>query len=121
MTENGNGYNGRYTAQEFIDAIPGTGGIITTIAGRVGCAWHTAKKYITTMPTVERAYINECERVLDMAESVVLEKLSDKDEQIAKWYLTMKGAERGYAQKQRIEHSGGQDIVLKWNDGNNVT
>ena len=43
---NGNGHNGTYTAAQFIAAIPGTGGIITKIAEKVGCAWHTAKKYI---------------------------------------------------------------------------
>jgi len=103
----------RYTAQEFIDKIPGSAGIITTIALRVGCAWHTAKKYIERHPTVKAAYDAECERVLDAAESVVIgEIVEKKDIQTAKWYLTMKGGERGYAQKQQIEHSG--DVVLKW-------
>jgi len=58
----------RYTAQEFIDKIPGSAGIVTTIALRVGCAWHTAKKYIEQHPTVKAAYDAECERVLDAAE-----------------------------------------------------
>jgi len=28
-----------YTAEQFIKAIPGSGGIISTIARRVGCGW----------------------------------------------------------------------------------
>ena len=35
-----------YKTQQFLDAIPGTGGIITAIAKRLGCSWHTAKKRI---------------------------------------------------------------------------
>ena len=33
---NGNGKNGSYTAAQFIAAIPGSGGIISTTAKRVG-------------------------------------------------------------------------------------
>ena len=103
MGTNGNGYNGQYTARQFIDAIPGTGGIITTIAKRVGCTWNTAKKHIVEKPTVAAAYAAECESVLDAAESVILGDIQNKDVQTSKWYLTMKGRERGYAQTQRQE------------------
>lgn len=114
MTKNG---NGRYTAQQFIDVMPGTAGIITTIAARVGCAWHTAKKYIENYATIKDAYNAECERVLDAAESVIIgDIVEQKDVQTAKWYLTMKGRERGYAQTQRSEISGpgGGAIVVNW-------
>ena len=104
----------QYTAQQFIDAITDSAGIISTIAKRVGCDWHTAKKYITTRPTIEQAYDDECQKVLDLAETVVLQSLRNKDEQMAKWYLTMKGRERGYAQTQRNEvtGAGGGAIVV---------
>lgn len=104
-----------YKAQAFIDAMPGSAGIISTIAKRVGCAWHTAKKYIDTYPTVKCAYDDECERVLDIAESVVLGDMYNGEVQTAKWYLGMKGDSRGYKQKRQIEHSGpdGKPIVHK--------
>ncbi|MFH1574630.1 MAG: hypothetical protein ABIG68_11645 [Acidobacteriota bacterium] len=95
--------NNHYKAQQFIDAIPGSGGIITTISKRVGCAWHTAKKYITEYSTVARAYRDECEKVTDMAESVVLKSLQAEDVTTAKWYLTVKARDRGYAQQQRMD------------------
>ena len=44
--------NAHYTAKQFIEAIPGSGGIVSTIARRVGCNWYTAKKYIDNYPTV---------------------------------------------------------------------
>ena len=52
-----------YTAKQFIDAIPGTGGIVSTIADRVGCKWHTARKYIEEYPTIKEVYNEEIERV----------------------------------------------------------
>ena len=79
-----------FTTKQFIDAIPGTGGIITTIAERVGCVWHTAKKYIDTYPTIRKAYIDECERVTDMAESILIKSIKDGNTQDAKWWLARK-------------------------------
>jgi hypothetical protein len=100
------GANNHYKAKDFIDVIPGTGGIISTIAKRVGCSWHTAKKYIDTYPTIKVVYDAECEAVLDAAESVILGDIQDKDVQTAKWYLTMKGGDRGYAPKTKQEVTG---------------
>jgi hypothetical protein len=37
----GKGKN-KYTAEQFIKAIPGTGGIISAIARKVDCEWNTA-------------------------------------------------------------------------------
>jgi hypothetical protein len=96
-----------HTAQEFIDAIPGTGGIITDIATRVGCCWNTAKKYITDFATVRAAWLAETEAVLDSAESVIVNDIRGaKDVQTSKWFLTMKGGDRGYAPTHRQQISG---------------
>lgn len=115
-----------YTMQMFIDAIPGSGGIISTIAARVGCDWYTVKRYIDKYATIRRAYEDECEKVADLAESVVIGEIKNKDIQTAKWYLMMKGRSRGYVQSQHVdqytEYSGevGLRIIEEVvNDGNN--
>lgn len=96
------GRSGNFTAVQFIDAIPGSGGIISTIAKRVGCQWHTAAKYIRRYATVAKAYQDECEKITDLAESVVLKAIQAEDINTAKWYLTMKAKDRGYAPRQEI-------------------
>ena len=107
------GKNNHYTAQQFIDAIPGSGGIKTTIAKRVGCAWHTVDKYVREYPTVAQAYADECEKVLDAAESVIVgDIVEEKDVQTAKWYLTMKGSGRGYATKAQQDLTG--EVIIKY-------
>ena len=119
MAQNGGGFkNGVYTAAQFITAIEGTGGIISSIARKVGCSWHTAKRYIDRMATVQQAYDNECQKVLDLAETVIIKDIKDQDTQTAKWYLTMKGRDRGYAQTQRSEITGqgGGPIETKQHD-----
>ena len=106
------GKNG-YTAKQFIEQIPGTGGIIATIARRVGCDWNTAKKYITTMPTVKQVYDDECETVIDMAESTVIQSIRDKDVSTAKWYLKHKAKDRGYVERQEQVLSGEIETVTR--------
>jgi len=100
-----------FTAKQFIDAIPGSGGIVTTISKRVGCTWHTAKKYINEYVTVKAAYDDECEAILDLAESTVLKNIKDGDSADAKWYLSRKGKSRGYVERQENEQIG--DITIR--------
>lgn len=113
-----------YKAAQFITAIHNSGGIISTIAQRVGCAWATAKKYIDTMPTIQTAYNDECSKVVDLAESVLLlnmqlvrrqqvEEQEVVDTSDVKWYLSRKGKSRGYADKSEHEISGqGKDGAI---------
>ena len=96
----------QYKAQDFIDAMPGSGGVITTIARRVGCAWDTAKKYITDYATVKRAYDNECESILDLAESKLFQAVSEGDLSAVKYALSTKGQKRGWYTKQAHEFMG---------------
>lgn len=93
----------QYTAEQFINAIVGSGGIISTIAKRIGCDWHTAKKYCDTMPTVKRAYDAECESVLDLAEVRLIKKIDEGDMGAIKYILSTKGKKRGYTERQEID------------------
>jgi hypothetical protein len=101
-----------YTAQLFVAAIPGTGGIVSAIARKVECDWNTAKKYIDTYPTVRAAYDAECEAMLDLAESTVLKNIKDGDTSDAKWYLTKKGKGRGYGDAVELTGAKGGPIEI---------
>ena len=80
----------KFTAKQFIEAIKGSGGIISTIASRVGCDWNTAQKYIATYPSVQSAYQDELEKVNDMAVGVLMKSMHDGDVASAKWWLARK-------------------------------
>jgi hypothetical protein len=94
----------QFTAKQFIDVIPGTGGIISTIAKRIGCDWHTAKKYIDNFPTIHRAYQDERELVLDVAESNLITLVKDSDFSAIKYYLSTQGKHRGYTERQETRN-----------------
>ena len=117
-----------YKAQDFIDAIKGSGGIVSTIAARVGCNWHTVKKWIDKYPTIKAAYDDECETIGDLAESVIMRniQLAQKaqgsadgpvDSSDAKWYLSR--VRRGkFATRQ--EHTGEDGGAIEINYTGNV-
>ena len=79
-----------YRVKEFKEAIPGTGGLITAIAKKVGCAWNTAKKNIDEHAILTIMVENEKHKVDDMAENVIIQSISSGDIQTAKWWLERK-------------------------------
>lgn len=101
-----------YKAQQFIDAIPGSGGIIATIAKRVGCTWHTAKKYIDEYTTIQQAYEDECEEVNDMVVSVILKSIKEGNTQDAKWWAARKRKQE-FGDAVDVT-SGGKPLTIKW-------
>ena len=74
-----------YSVKQFEAAIPGSGGIITTIARRVGCSWHTAASYLKDSPTLARLYEDEASTIDDLAESVVIKSMQEGDINAAIW------------------------------------
>ena len=100
----GNGKNGNYTAQQFIDAIPGTGGVVSAIADNVGCAWHTAKRYLVEYATVSQAWENERNRITDRAEHNIVGAIKGGDLAMSKWWLQVMRDE--FVPKERREVSG---------------
>lgn len=113
MSENGNNGKGNtYRAEQFINAIPGTGGIISTIARRVGCSWHTAQKHINAMPTVLAVYQDECEGITDLAETTIVKAIQGGDVGTARWYLSTKGKQRGYGERLELTGAEGKPIEI---------
>lgn len=106
------GRSATYTAEQFIKAIPGTGGIISTIAKRVGCDWHTADDWLRNKPTVNRAWQDEREAVADMAESVIVKNMQEGDVQTAKWLLERLRKET-YSPRQEQQQVGEQEVIFR--------
>lgn len=88
-----------YTEKKVLAAIKGSGGIITTIANRLGSDWHTAKKLSMQWDTTRTAYKDERETILDMSESSVLKSIKEGNTQDAKWLLSTLGKDRGFGDR----------------------
>ena len=112
----------KYCTKDFIEAIPNSGGIISTIAARVQCNWSTADHWIKTKPTVAKAYADECESVGDLAESVIftniqLARKQQKDKKLAdtsdaKWYLSRVRRGKYATRTEQDVTSGGEPLTF---------
>ena len=92
----------KYNMELVLAAIKGTGGMMNTIAKRLGTDWDTAKKYCLEWETTKQAIANEEEVTLDLAESILLESIQAGDVQSAKWFLSKKGKRRGYGDEVNL-------------------
>ena len=109
------GPQSKFTAAQVIAAIEGTGGIKTVVAQKLKCHRHTVDRYIERYPTVQQAYEDECEKVGDFAESVLVQNIrlafqTQAEEKIpvdssdARWYLERKRRNE-FARKQELDVS----------------
>ena len=107
-----------YTEDEVLSAIKDSAGIVSKVAENLGCTWGTADKYIKKYETALTLMAEECERILDLAESEMIKHIENGDIQMIKYILATKGKKRGYTEKQEIEHTGSQIIYLDKQDEN---
>jgi hypothetical protein len=98
------------TKAQMLEAIRGSNGIVTNIKRRLEAirgeriCWDTVDKYIHKWNETETALKSEKEEMLDMAEHNILKDIVERhDVGTSKWYLKMKGKERGYEDTPTIQ------------------
>lgn len=101
-----------FSNEQFLAAIPGSGGLFTAIAKRVGCQWHTAKKRVLASPSLVQAWQDECETILDMAEGQLYGLVKGGDIGAIKFILATKGKHRGYVERQEVTGADGGAVRL---------
>lgn len=82
-------------------ALEGSGGIISVVAKRLRCDWHTARKYIDSFD-LKQIEVNEKESLLDLAESNLIKNIQEQDNTAIIFYLKTQGKARGYVEKQEV-------------------
>ena len=108
--ENSGRYKTKFTVDQVIGAIKDSAGIISTIAKRLGCSWHTVPVYIGRHPTIAKAYQAEREKVLDIAEGNLIKAIQSGDLQAIRYYLSTQGKRRGYVERVQSQTVTQDDI-----------
>ena len=101
-----------YTEQEVIQAVEHTGGLISEIARRLNCHWQTAKTYVEQYPQAVEMLKSEKQTLIDAAENVIFQAVKNGDIQAAKFVLMTLGKNRGYTERQEVEHNGDMSITI---------
>ena len=92
----------KITKEQMLEAIQGSQGLVSKIQrkleGILGekISWDTTEKWIHKWEEAETAVKNEKEAMLDIAENNIFKDMVNGDTATSKWYLRMKGKERGY-------------------------
>jgi hypothetical protein len=101
------------TKDEVLEAVRGSNGIITNVQRKLEASrgqkisWDTTAKYVDKWEETKTALQSEKEAVLDMAEHNILKDIIDRhDVGTSKWYLRMKGKERGYEDTAALRLDG---------------
>lgn len=100
-----------YTKDQVLKAIEGSGGIVSAVASRLGCAWKTADNLVKRWAEVREAFMAEREKVLDIAETTLIKSIQNGDTQDAKWMLSKRGKARGYGDALDVTSGGGKIVV----------
>lgn len=91
-----------------LQAISGSGGIKSTIAGRLGCNLVELKKILSASEDFEQAIEDARYTLVDFAETKLYQKVKDDHWPSIRFVLETLGKERGYYRKEekQIEQKG---------------
>jgi len=101
-----------YKKAEVLEAIKDSYGIVSDIAKRLKCNWHTADEYIKKWPETLAALADESEKYLDLTESACIDRIKNGDGQMIRFVLATKGKRRGYGTEETPADTAGDDTAV---------
>ena len=102
----------KITKEQLLQAIEGSQGLVSKIQRKLEAilgekiSWDTTEKWIHKWEETETAVKNEKESMLDIAENNIFKEMVNGDTATSKWYLRMKGKERGYEDTAKLQLDG---------------
>jgi len=99
----------KITKEQMLKAIQSSQGLVSKIQRKLEAilgekiSWDTTEKWIHKWEEAETAVKNEKEAMLDIAENNIFKDMVNGDTATSKWYLRMKGKERGYEDTPTIQ------------------
>ena len=84
------------SVKQVLAAIKDSGGIKTSIAQKLRISRFTVDNYEKKYPTIEKAIVEERDKIRDKAESNIFGKIQNGDIGVSQWYLRYKG---GYVEQ----------------------
>lgn len=97
------GRHRNFKKKDVLDAIDGSYGIVSTVAAKLHCNWHTADEYIKKWPETLQALSDEEESKLDFVEGKAIKKINEGDGAMIRFYLATKGKKRGFTYDNKLD------------------
>lgn len=104
----------RLSVAQIEAALRASGGFQCLAAEQLGCSNANICNWIKRTPRLQKALKEIEEQKLDFCESKLMENISKNDVPSIFFYLKCKGKNRGYVEKQLVEHTGKDGGPLDW-------
>lgn len=116
----------KFTVAQLCQAIENSQGIVSTIQRHLEAilgehvSWHAVDDAIKASTEAQKKVQDEKESILDICENRIIKEILAGDTPTAKWYLKMKGKERGYEETPTLQISNEDPLNINLN-GNGMT
>lgn len=101
----------QFTAQEIIDALTATKGMITLAAQRLQCSPNTVRRYIREYKSVAEAQKDARDKMTDAVELKLYDKIMSGDTTAMIFYLKTQAKDRGYIERQELAGVDGAPLM----------
>lgn len=108
----------KITKEQMLEAIQNSQGLVSKIQRHLkaitgeNICWEATERHIHRWQETEAAVKAEKEAMLDVAENQIYKELLNGDTATAKWYLKMKGKERGYEETPTFKLDNGEPLNI---------
>jgi hypothetical protein len=108
----------KVTAAQCAKAIKEHKGFITQAAKTLGISRSHLHVLINRHPTIKEALTDAREEMKDFAESKIYQGINNDNTALLILYAKTQMKDRGYVERQEIDHSGEMKIEVKYGDRN---
>ena len=101
----------KLSIQKFKKALSGSYGVQAVIATKCGVTRGAVTRFINKHPNLKPLIEQEKERIIDVAENKLHERILNGDTRALKFFLSTKGKKRGYIPTQEIVETESDQAV----------
>lgn len=106
------------TKKAMLQALEKSLGVVTTACKSVGISRETHYKWLREDESYKESVDDLVNVALDFAETQLHKQISKGNPTSTIFYLKTKGKNRGYVERQEIQHDGGEGLRIEIIDGN---
>lgn len=103
-----------FTAAQVIQALEDADGYVSKTASLLGCSVQTIYNYRDRFVTVAEAWSNIKEQRHDFVENALHKQIKQGNITAIIFYLKTQAKDRGYVERQEVEHSGQMEQSIKY-------
>lgn len=103
----------KYDVQDMVKVIEQSRGLLTHAADALGCDRKTIYNYAKEYPEVQAAIDSARDRMTDVAEGKLFQKISEGDNTALIFYLKTQGKKRGYVERQEVTGAEGGEMTVR--------